>query len=112
MAQKRGCFKTGCLGCLGVLALGIVFLAITAMFAWRGAGNKDVVDREISAPVEVTAADPVTGVVEGMASEILPIGKGGKLVLQFSQGEFHVHPGNFPVSDDHFGCQGKNLYHI
>lgn len=82
MSGKRGCFKTGCLGCLGLLAVGILILGIIALFAWRGAGNKEVVDREISAPVagEVAAAAVPAG------------GKGGRLVLHLSQGEFQLHP--------------------
>ena len=82
MGEKRGCFRTGCLGCLGLLVIGMVFLAITALVAWRGAGNKEVVDREVEAPTEVVVGDDSS----------LATSKGGKLVLMLSQGEFQLHP--------------------
>lgn len=84
MGEKRGCFKTGCLGCLGVLAIGAVFIGITAIVAMRGAGNKDVVDREISAV-------PDSLVAVGQADEAI-LAAGGKLVLMLSQGEFEILP--------------------
>lgn len=84
MSEKRGCFKTGCLGCLGVLAAGAIFLGITAIVAMRGAGNKDVVDRDFSAV-------PDSLVAQGQAGEAI-LAAGGKLVLMLSQGEFQIHP--------------------
>lgn len=84
MGEKRGCFKTGCLGCLGVLGIGIIMILISGLVAWRGASNKEVVNREITAPTEVTSTEAE---VETVAE------KGGKLVLQLNQGEFHIHPG-------------------
>jgi hypothetical protein len=91
MGEKRGCFKTGCLGCLGVVAVGILFLGGTALVAWRGAADREVVDRELSAPLDL-ATPGDGGVIQGEAAADLPAGKGGKLVLMFGQGEFQVHP--------------------
>lgn len=82
MSGKRGCFKTGCLGCLGLLAVGILILGVAALFAWRGAGDKEVVDREVSAPLPGQTVE---------AAAVPVAGKGGRLVLRFSQGEFQLH---------------------
>nr|MEE4269055.1 hypothetical protein [Candidatus Krumholzibacteria bacterium] len=92
MAEKRGCFKTGCLGCLGVLGVGLLFLVILAGVAWNGARDKEVVDRELSAPTEVAQLD-APDVVSGEAREALASPKGGRLVLNLNQGEFELHRG-------------------
>ena len=92
MAGKRGCFRTGCLGCLGLLAVSLLILGIMALVAWRGAADRDIVQREISAPIEMAAGEGESAGT-GTAVESLPAGKGGKLVLILSQGGFHLHPG-------------------
>jgi hypothetical protein len=93
MAEKKGCFKTGCLGCLGMLAVGVLVVGISTIVAWRGASDRDIVDREIAAPAEVAAVADSTVLAMGQGSADAASGKGGRLVLQLKQGEFELHRG-------------------
>jgi len=78
MERPRGCLKTTLFGCLGIVALGVLLTAIAALVAWRGVGQQDLQDRELT-PVAVAPEAPLTG-------------KGGRLVLDLGQGEFTIKP--------------------
>ncbi len=78
MASARGCFKNGCLGCLGFIVLMLLVVGVTALLAWNDSRTSTPLD-QVLAPLE---AD------EG----ILLVGHGGKVVLNMSQGEFYIRP--------------------
>lgn len=80
MASARGCFKNGCLGCLGFIVLMALILGITALLAKNDAKNSTPVD-EVLAPVP---AD----------DRALADGHNGRVVLNLSQGDFAIYPAN------------------
>ncbi len=74
----KGCLRFGCFGCLGVVGIFVLIIGISALVAWRGASDQEVVDREVVAGADSLSTAPVT--------------HGGKVILRFSQGEFRLHP--------------------
>jgi len=100
MAGKQGCFKTGMLGCLGLLVIVILFVGITALVAWRGV-DKQEIEKRARTPV---VASPEMGekprridrdtdeqIIRGERSlGVLP--PPGRVVLELSQGEFEILP--------------------
>lgn len=86
MTSKLGCFRPALLGCLGVLAILVLGLAIISIFAARGVKNERMEDRVLD-----TAGGVATVVfAEADSSGILPP---GRVILDLSQGEFYLHPG-------------------
>jgi hypothetical protein len=82
----KGCFRYGCFGCLGIVGIFVLILLINGLVAWRGASDKDVVDREMAA-----SADSLEVATDAVAAGDL-YSKGGQVVLRFAQGEFSLHP--------------------
>ncbi|MEN8006589.1 MAG: hypothetical protein ABFS42_06205 [Candidatus Krumholzibacteriota bacterium] len=86
MSEKRGCFKTGLFGCLGIMVILIVLVGGTALVAWNRAGDVHIEDAVLTsdaagAPTEVKGTK-VTEVPAGI----------GRVVLDLAQGEFEIHP--------------------
>ncbi len=85
MSEKRGCFKTGCLGCLGLLAVVILFTAIMAGLAWKGLDDQELVEGEYR-PDSTMVASGVGALPEDWRS------RPGRLILELGQGEFIIQP--------------------
>ena len=79
----KGCLRFGCFGCLGIIGIFVLIMGISALVAWRGASDKEVVDREFAA-----GADSL-GTEETM---LINQRRGGRVILRFSQGEFFLRP--------------------
>jgi hypothetical protein len=102
--KKRGCFKTGVLGCAALVALGLVFFAGLAGLALLDSRRPvERVEEERSAPVPVQRpATPATAEqladartripLSTIADEELPETGAGTLELDLSMGEFFVVP--------------------
>ena len=86
MRKRPGCFKTGCFGCLGVLALIIVIVGINFLIAWSRLGDTQIQDRELSPSARLEPAPTETG-----QAPIDPAAA-GRVMLNLSQGEFHLYP--------------------
>ena len=85
MSEKRGCMKTGLFGCLGILAILILFVGGTALVAWNHSGKVDVQDQVLTPQ----AAGPPNHVKNAKSTEV-PAST-GRVVLDLSQGEFYIH---------------------
>lgn len=92
MSERRGCFKTGCLGCLGLLVLLFVFVGVNAVIVLNRGDDEYVEDQVVgpdtaqtTAPLEDSQAAPTAG-------EKPDAGRGW-LILELGQGEFELHPG-------------------
>ncbi len=91
MAQggKRGCFKVGCLGCLGssaVVALVIVVLLGIGLLTGFGDERFETVEKAHVVPVP-SAAPGVQGAPEAHVKEP------GRIVLDLTRGSFSIRPG-------------------
>jgi hypothetical protein len=86
MASKMGCFRPVLLGCIGLVFVVALGLAIMSIFALRGVQKERVEDRLLAGTHEVEAASGG----EGGDELTLPP---GRVVLELSQGEFHLRPG-------------------
>lgn len=81
MASPSGCFKPALYGCLGLIGLLVLLLAIGLGLAWYGAERQD--------PVAITTGEdlaPPTGAVP------LPDLAGGLVVLDIGQAEVRIEP--------------------
>lgn len=78
MPSPRGCFKTGCFGCLGALALLLLILGGTALLAWSDVKESDHIEEFLSPQVSGDTA--------------LLTGRPGRIVLDMSQGDFRIYP--------------------
>ena len=87
MSEKRGCFKTGLFGCLGIMVILIVFVGGTALVAFTRSGKVNIEDKVLTSE----SADAPTE-VKGSKVTAVPAGT-GRVVLDLSQGEFEIHPG-------------------
>jgi hypothetical protein len=92
MSERRGCFKNGCLGCLGLLVLVFVFVGINTVIVLNRGDDEYVEDQvigtdsaEATAPLENSQAAPPAG--------DKPDAGQGWLILELGQGEFELHPG-------------------
>lgn len=76
MPSPRGCFKTGCFGCLGASALLLLIVGITALLAWN----------------DVKKSDPTSEVLTPLKadSSVMLAGHPGRVVLDMAQGEFQI----------------------
>lgn len=86
MSEKRGCFKTGLFGCLGIIAILIVFVGGTALVAWNRSGKVSVEDKVLTPQ----AAGSPNQVKDAKVTAIPP--GTGRVVLDLAQGEFYIHP--------------------
>jgi hypothetical protein len=76
MSNNRGCLKNGCFGCLGLLAIGVLIVGISALMAWRGLDDKDLADLDRTRDLSST----------GSAVNDGP----GRVVLELSEGDFEI----------------------
>jgi hypothetical protein len=83
MTSKLGCFRPALFGCLGVIAVVVIGLAVAALFAWRGVRQQDVDDRDL------TGGGQIAAVVADTAGARPP----GRVILELSHGEFYLHRG-------------------
>ncbi len=86
MSEKRGCFKIGLFGCLGIIIVLILLVGGTALVAWKNSGNVTIEDAVLT-PDSAGASTEVKG---AKVTEV-PAGV-GRVVLDLSQGEFEIHP--------------------
>jgi len=98
MGERRGCFKIGCLGCLGVAVLVAVVLAVLLLIGvltGRGAEQFEDIDRTYAVPgagqpPPTGAADPLAG---GLVDHEIEVAEPGRVVLDLHRGNFEVRPG-------------------
>jgi len=88
MSEKRGCFKTGCMGCLGIMVVGFVISGTLVMVGWSSSRHRDMQDRRMAAAPAAEAMADTTIVPAGFAWQ----GHPGKEVLKMSHGGFTVTP--------------------
>ena len=86
MSEKRGCFKTGLFGCLGIIVILTVLVGSTALVAWNRSGKVHVEEKVLTS---ASAGAPTT--VRGAKVTEVPAGI-GRVVLDLAQGEFEIHP--------------------
>lgn len=86
MRKPSGCFQTGCFGCLGVLALILVFVGINLVIAWSRLDNSDIQDRELAPRVELSET------AESSAGRPISSDAAGRVMLNLSQGKFQLYP--------------------
>lgn len=80
MASAKGCFKTGCLGCLGSIAVIILAIGSVSLVAWNDSRNTQPVDTVLAPEEAATAPDPAFYRL------------GGVVRLELSEGEFSIFP--------------------
>lgn len=73
--------RYGCIGCLGIVALGVLILLLTFGTAWMGVRSEQVAERDLEP--ELPGGPSATGeAAEGS----------GRVVLRLSSGEFLIRP--------------------
>ncbi len=87
MSEKRGCFKTGCLGCLGTFLVLLLLGGGLALMGWNSARHKDMQDQQLT-PIEAAAQ---TDASLGLPTDVLHK-FAGKVVLDLSHGSFIIKP--------------------
>lgn len=92
MSEGRGCFKNGCLGCLGVFVLLFVVLGINAVIVMSNSGDERIEDQIVGTGTAVEN-DPAASAELTPAAEDKPEAGQGWLILELGQGEFQLHPG-------------------
>ncbi len=92
MSESKGCLKNGCLGCLGVLVLGFVFLGVNAVMVMNRGDSEPIEDRVLSSDT-VAATEPIAKSKVAPAAGDKPAAGRGWLILELAQGEFQLHPG-------------------
>ena len=86
MSEKRGCFKIGLFGCLGIMVVLAVLVGGTALVAWNHTGNVHIEDTVLT-PDSAGASTEVKG------AKVTDVPAGiGRVVLDLAQGEFEIHP--------------------
>jgi len=87
---KWGCF--GCLGCLGVVAL---LVAVAVGVGWLSARNTKLEDQVVARDLPRAAEpEPEAPPAEPAATAVTPAStSAGRVILDLSQAEFHVQPG-------------------
>ncbi|MFH1842119.1 MAG: hypothetical protein ABIF77_02845 [bacterium] len=100
MARTQGCFKTGMLGCLGLLVIVVLFVGITALVAWRGVEKQEIEKRQrtpVMASPEMVAEPRLDSretdgqIIRGERNLGVPPTP-GRVVLDLGQGEFEILP--------------------
>ncbi len=92
MSQRRGCFKNGCLGCLGVVVLLFVVLGINAIIVMSNSGEERIEDQIVGTGIAVENDPAVQAVLPSLEKD-KPAAGYGWLILELGQGEFQLHPG-------------------
>lgn len=79
MPSPRGCFKSGCFGCLGILAVFVLIGGVTALLAWN----------------DVRSSDPRDEILEPLATDsgFLMAGHSGRVILNLGQSGFEITRG-------------------
>lgn len=88
MSEKRGCFKYTMFGCLGLIAIMILFVGGSALMAWNHL-NDGAIEEEV-----LTTDGPRTDVpeiVKGIKETDVPAGT-GVVFIHLKQGEFQIKP--------------------
>ncbi len=94
----RSWLKYGCFGCLGILGLGVLIVATVGVLAWHQASSmqneSQVLTQTVPAPAgpRGLSAQEVASDLPGSADRLLGNDRPGRVILDFSQGEFHVQP--------------------
>ncbi len=88
MGEKRGCLKTGLLGCLGLILVVILFVGGTALIAWNRVGDQKIEDKVLS-PVAINA--PNQSAPDASTGNSMLV-HGGRVRLQLAQGGFEILP--------------------
>jgi hypothetical protein len=88
MSQKRGCFKYTAFGCLGLIAVVILFVGGAAIMAAANKGKGEVAE-ETRTQFEATASPDI---VKGVRETEVPAGT-GLVYVHLKQGEFQIEPG-------------------
>lgn len=88
MASAKGCFKNTLLGCLGLIAIAVIFGAIMAGLAWKDRGKGGQVEQEVSPTVTASEAVPTATVDPALLTTRYP----GRVILDLGQGEFQINP--------------------
>jgi len=102
METKRGCLKYGLLGCLGMVALFLLLLVITAFVAWRGIDKQQIEEGELRPALVAVAtlpAEPAAPAApdtpDAPATPAVfqaPRKAAGRVILELGQGEFEIRP--------------------
>jgi len=92
MSEGRGCLKNGCLGCLGLFVLLIIFFAANAAIVMNRSGDERIEDKMLSSET-VLADTPTIKSKAAPSSDDKPAAGQGWLILELAQGEFELHPG-------------------
>jgi len=78
MFKPRGCLKSGCFGCLGIIILFLLIGGVTALLAWNDSKTNDPREESFT---------PLTAENNGILA-----GLPGRVVLDMSQGDFRIFP--------------------
>jgi hypothetical protein len=81
--RKLGCLRPALFGCLGILGVVVIGLAVASVVAWNGVRKEQVEDHDRSSDQAVIAP-----ALE--AAGELPA---GRVILELSHGEFYLRPG-------------------
>ncbi len=87
MSDNRGCFKTGCLGCLGVFLVMIVITGVLVLVGWNSSRHRDVQERQL-APTDAEAGADSTFTIPDFDWRTRP----GRVVLDLAHGAFVLKP--------------------
>jgi len=86
-----GCFRNGCLGCLGLIVLLAVFFGAGMVLVKHRTGPA-VVQDVVLGPESSSTAAPLAGMTAKSSTD-KPAAGLGWLLLDLSQGGFYIHPG-------------------
>ncbi len=98
----KGCFKWGCIGCVGLLLLVILLVAIFSGVAWQKVQSQEVKEEVLTH--ELPGTKPAEGTPEAdtpaapgdaeMRTEILQPGRpgNGRVILDLRNGGFYISP--------------------
>lgn len=87
MASPRGCLKVTGFGCLGMLALVVLFAGIVALANRPRSGGPQQAAREFTPPIVASAT------VDTVAATTTKRPRQGRLVVDIGQGGFTIEPG-------------------
>ncbi len=87
MSEGRGCFKTGCLGCLGTFLVVSLIVGVFVLMGWSSSRHRDIQDRQLTAS-EASAAADSSFTWQDIDWRRYP----GKVVLDLANGGFVLSP--------------------
>ncbi len=90
----RKLFTFGCVGCLGLVALMVVFSAIVSGIAWYQARNEEVEHRDLTRALAVAVATEEPETTDEAPIDLLEVPPAGTVILDLSQTELRVEPGD------------------